>query len=163
MVFPLAILAANWSYYEQDNLWLVTTASGYTGNYFKELLLSFAMIGFMISAAFLGLRLAMSHVPLAVEDFPVPVIAPIAAAITVCALLTRVKVKPGAFSPSILVIFFVVIVTGVLSGLAVLGLIGSVAGLGPAAEAVTLELAAFVLINAGIEAVARLARGFVAG
>jgi len=121
------------------------------------------MIGLMISAAFLGLRQAMSHVPLTVEDFPVPVIAPIAAAIAACALLTRVKVKPGAFSPSILVVFFVVIVAGVLTGLAVLRMIGLMAGLGPVTQAVIVALAALVLIYAGLEAVARLARGFVAG
>jgi len=162
VVFPLAVLAVNWSYYEQGNLWLVTTASGYTGKYFKGLLLSFAMIGLMISAAFLGLRLAISHVPLTVEDFPVPVTAPIAAAIAACALLTRVKVKPGAFSPSILIVFIVVILVGVLTGLAVLGLTALVEGLGPVAQAFTLALAALVLIYAGLEAVARLARSFVA-
>ena len=162
-MFPLAVLAVNWSYYEQGNLWLVTTASGYTGKYFKGLLLSFAMIGLMISAAFLGLRLAMSHVPLTVEDFPVPVIAPIAAAIAARALLTRVKVKPGAFSPTILIVFIFVILVGVLTGLAVLGLVALVEGLGPVAQVVTVALAALVLIYAGLEAVARLARGFVAG
>ena len=161
VVFPLAVLAVNWSYYEQGNLWLVKTASGYTGKHFKGLLLSLAMIGLMISAAFLGLRLAISHVPLTVEDFPVPVIAPIAAAIAACALLTRVK--PGAFSPSILIVFIFVILTGVLTGLAVLGLTALMAGLGPAAQAGTLALAALVLIYAGLEAVARLTRGFVAG
>jgi hypothetical protein len=90
-------------------------------------------------------------------------VAPIAAAITACAPLTRVKVKLGAFSPTILVIFFVVIVAGVLSGLAVLGLIALVAGLGPVAQAVTMALAALVHIYAGFEAVAKLARGYVAG
>jgi uncharacterized membrane protein len=95
------------------------------------------------------------------EDFPMPVISPIAGAITACAMLTRAK--PGAFSPTILVIFFVVIVTGVLSGLAVLGLIALVAGLEPVAQAATVALAALVLIYAGLEAIARLARGFVAG
>ena len=93
MVFPLAIPAADWSYYEQRNPWLVTTASGYTGKYFKGLLLSFAMIGLMISATFLALRLTMSHVPLTIEDFPAPVISQIAAAITACAPLTSVKVS----------------------------------------------------------------------
>jgi len=162
VLFPLAILAVNWSYYEQGNLWLVTTASGYTGKYFKGLMLSFALIGLMISAAFLGLRLAVLHVPLTVEDFTVPVIAPIAAAIAACALLTRVKVKPGAFSPSILIVFFVVIVAGVLAGLAVLGLVDLVVGFGPAAQIVTIALAALVLIYAGLEGVAWLAGGFVA-
>jgi len=76
MVFPQAILAVNWSYYEQGNLGPVMTASGYTGKYFKGLLLGFALIGLTMSVAFLGLRLAKSHVPLTVEDFPVPVIAP---------------------------------------------------------------------------------------
>jgi len=89
------------------------------------------------------------------------VIAPIAVAIISCALPTSVKVKPGEFSPTILVIFFVVIVTGVLSRLAVLGLINLVAG--PVALAVTLALAALVLIYARLEAIATLARGFVAG
>jgi small-conductance mechanosensitive channel len=163
VLFPLAILAVNWSYYEQGTLWLVTTVSGYSGRYFKGLMLSFALIGLMISAAFLGLRLAVSHAPLTVEDFTVPVIAPIAAAVAACALLTRMKVKPGAFSPSILIVFFVVIVVGVLAGLAVLGFIGLVAGLGPAAQVVALALVALVLIYAGLETVARFARGFVAG
>jgi len=90
-------------------------------------------------------------------------IPPIAAAITTCALLMRVKVKPGAFSLTILFIFFVVIVAGVLSGLAVLGLIALVAGLEPAPQAVTIALAAPVLIYAGFEAIARFARGYVAG
>ncbi len=54
-MFSLAVLGVNWSYYEQGSLLLVTTASGYTGKYFEGLLLCFAMIGFMISATFLGL------------------------------------------------------------------------------------------------------------
>jgi len=86
-----------------------------------------------------------------------------AAAFTACALLTMVKVKPGAFSSSILVILFVVIVVGVLSGLSMLGLIALVAGFGAAAQAVTVALAALVLICAWLKVVARLSRGFVAG
>jgi len=70
MVFQLAILAVNWSYYEQGNLWLVTTASGHARKYFKGLPLSFAIIGLVISVVILALRLAMLHVPLTVEDFP---------------------------------------------------------------------------------------------
>jgi len=137
-------------------------ASGHTGKHFKGSLLDFAMIGLMISAAFLGLGPAMSHGPSTVEDFPVTVIAPVATAITACALLAWVKVMPGAFSPAILVIFFVVIVKGVPSGLTVLRLVSLVTDLGPVAQAVTLALAALVLIYTGLEPVASLARGFVA-
>ncbi len=123
LLFLLAILAINWSYYERENLWLVLTAPGRMGTYFRGLLLGLATIGLAVSLVFLGALSVAAAVRLSLYEVGLPVAAPIAAAMTAAALLTRVKLKPAAFSPAIFGILILVVLGGLLGGLAAQGLL----------------------------------------
>src|SRR5207248_215894 len=53
LTFLLGILAMNWAFSERENLWILLTAAKSPGTYFRGLMLSFAVIGLGMSAAFL--------------------------------------------------------------------------------------------------------------
>src|SRR6266702_198823 len=139
LTFLLGILAMNWAFYERDNLWIVMTA------------------------AFLAI-LAVTHaVALPIEMLALPVVSPVAAAFVATALLTRVKLKPSAFSFAALGIFFLVSIGGFLGGLAAQAAVTAAgAALGVAAFAQAAVLGAFLagFLGFGLWAVTRLAASF---
>src|SRR3989304_4496675 len=113
LTFLSAILAMNWSYYERENLWIVLTAGGRARAYFRGLLLGRAAIGLGVSLVFLAILSVSIGVRIPVGEFALPVAAPIVAAIAAAALLTRLKLKPSAFSPPILGLLLAVQLAGV--------------------------------------------------
>jgi hypothetical protein len=79
-------------------------------------------------------------------------------------LMTRVRVKPGAFSPGLLLILFVTFISGALIGVVASLMVGAIGGSG--ATVVALQLGVTAAFCAGVIAVGfvsldRLARGFV--
>jgi len=168
LTFLTAILAMNWSYYERENLWIVLTGPGRAGGYFRGLMLSLAAVGLIVSLGFLGLFAAATAAQLRVPDVALPVASPIAAAMAATALLTRVRIKPAAFSPAILVILFLVSVAGFLGGLVGQGLllgseiVARLAGAETIAvlQAFVLFIYAMVLSAIGMWAVTRLSAAF---
>jgi len=163
LTFLLGILAMNWAFYERDNLWIVLTSAKGSGAYFRGLMIGFAAIGMGTTAAFLAI-LAVTHaVALPIEMLALPVVSPVAAAFVATALLTRVKLKPSAFSFAALGIFFLVSIGGFLGGLAAQAAVTAVgAALGVAAFAQAAVLGAFLagFIGVGLWAVTRLAASF---
>src|SRR2546430_11714815 len=108
----------NWAFSERENLWILLTAAKSPGTYFRGLMLSFAVIGLGMSAAFLVILDLARPSRLAIESLALPVAAPIAASFVATAVLTRVKLKPSAFSFAALGIFFLAPLGGLLGGLA---------------------------------------------
>jgi len=163
LTFLLGILAMNWAFSERENLWILLTAAKSTGTYFRGLMLSFAVIGLGMSAAFLVILDLARPSRLAIESLALPVGAPIAAAFVATAVLTRVKLKPSAFSFAALGIFFLVSLGGFLGGLAAQAVVVAARVLGGfAAGAQAVVLLGFVigLAALGLRAVTRLAASF---
>src|SRR3989304_5710874 len=127
LTFLIAILAMNWSYYERENLWIVMSATGTAGPYFRGLLLSFAAIGLLVSAVFVSLLVGVAAIRIPITDIALPLTAPIGAALAAAALLTRVKLKPSAFSPAILGLLFLIALVGFLGGVIGQTLVGGLA------------------------------------
>jgi len=163
LTFLLGILAMNWAFYERDNLWIVLTSAKGSGAYFRGLMIGLAAIGMGTTAAFLAI-LAVTHaVALPIEMLALPVVSPVAAAFVATALLTRVKLKPSAFSFAALGIFFLVSIGGFLGGLTAQAAVTAAgAALGVAALAQAAVLGAFLagFLGFGLWAVTRLAASF---
>ncbi|MGQ0796772.1 MAG: hypothetical protein ACT4OI_02740 [Methanobacteriota archaeon] len=163
ITFLTAVLAMNWSYYERENLWIVLTSARRPSAYFQGLLLGFAAVGVVIASLFLAaLGLAAAVRPPVVE-LALPIVAPISSAFAASALLTRVKIRPSAFSPAIFGILIVVAVVGFLGGFAAQGalLVAAYAfGLGEALQVVVLAGVALTTVAVGVRAVGRLAASF---
>src|SRR2546428_13210191 len=81
-------------------------------------MLSFAAIGLAMTTAFLAIIAFARPSELPIETLALPVASPIAAAFVATAVLTRVKLKPSAFSFAALGIFFLVAIGGFLGGVA---------------------------------------------
>jgi len=163
LTFLSAILAMNWSYYERENLWIVLTAGGRARAYFRGLLLSLAAIGLGVSLVFLAILSVSIGVRIPVGEFALPVAAPIVAAIAAAALLTRLKLKPSAFSPAILGLLLAVELAGFLGGLvgqAVVLSAGIFLGLVEVFQAVVLVAYVAGIAAFGLWSVSRLAAGF---
>src|SRR5438309_3121309 len=163
LTFLLGILALNWAFYERENLWLLLSAAKAPGAYFRGLMLSFAVIGLGMSAAFLVILDLARPSRLAIESLALPVAAPIAASFVATAVLTRVTLKPSAFSFAALGISFRVSLGGFLGGLASQPVVVAARVLGGlAAGAQAVVLLGFVrgLAALGLRAVTRLAASF---
>lgn len=163
LTFLLGILAMNWAFYERENLWIVLTAAKPPGAYFRGLMLSFAAIGLGATAAFLAILAEVRGIDLPIESLALPIASPIAAAFVATAMLTRVKLKPSAFSFAALGIFFVVSVGGFVGGLAAQGIVfaaRAVGGFAMAAQATVLVGFVLILTAIGLWAVTRLAAAF---
>src|SRR5256886_4404498 len=119
----------NWAFSERENLWILLTAAKSPGTYFRGLMLSFAVIGLGMSAAFLVILDLARPSRLAIESLALPVAAPIAASFVATAVLTRVNLKPSAFSFAALGIFFLVSLGGFLGGLAAQAVVVAAPGL----------------------------------
>jgi len=163
LTFLLGILAMNWAFYERDNLWIVLTAARPPGAYFRGLMLAFTAIGLGTTFVFLGLLAAARSFILPIESLALPIASPIAAALVATAVLTRIKLRPSAFSFAALGIFFVVAMGGLLGGFAAQLAVTAVRLLGGfAAEAQAVVLLAVLvgLTAFGLWSVTRLATAF---
>ena len=163
LTFLIAILAMNWSYYERENLWIVMSATGTAGPYFRGLLLSFAAIGLLVSAVFVSLLVGVAAIRIPITDIALPLTAPIGAALAAAALLTRVKLKPSAFSPAILGLLFLIALVGFLGGVIGQTLVGVLAfswHVEEAIQAAVLGAYVIALTVLGLWSVSRLAAGF---
>ena len=163
LTFLLGILAMNWAFYERDNLWIVLTAARPPGAYFRGLMLAFTAIGLGTTFVFLGLLAATRSFILPIESLALPIASPIAAALVATAVLTRIKLRPSAFSFAALGIFFVVAMGGLLGGFAAQLAVTAVRLLGGfAAEAQAVVLLAVLvgLTAFGLWSVTRLATAF---
>ena len=163
LLFLQGILAMNWAFYERENLWIVLTASGSPGRYFRGLMLSLAAIGLSTSVAFLAILFGVSGTLPTLNAIALTIASPIAAAALATAMLTRVKLKPSAFSLAALGIFFVVSIGGFLGGLAAQGVVllaDVILGLADLVQASVLAAFLLVLTALGLYSVTRLAPAF---
>ena len=160
-VLPIAVLAINWSYYERNNLWVVVTAGRSVVNYFRGMMISFALLVIGIALVLVVLLAYATGAEFKATDLVMPVVAPIAASIAATSMLTRVKIMPSAFSPVILVVLFVTIIAGFGGGYAIQFLIGlTPESLGVITKAIELIAISVVLALVGEAIVGRLAKGF---
>jgi len=159
----LGILAMNWGFYERENLWIVLTAAKPPGAYFRGLMLSLVAIGLGTTLAFLAFLVATRPIELPIESLALPIASPIAGAFAATAALTRVKLKPSAFSFAVLGIFFLVSLGGIVGGVAAQSLVLLVrvaGGYAVAAQATVLFGFVLGLTAFGLWAVTRLAMSF---
>lgn|GEM_PF-3310600 len=159
LTLPIAILALNWSYYERDNLWTVVTAGRSVKSYFKGLMLSMATLFIVVSGTLVAMLEYVTTGSLSVQDIIVPIISPLFASATAVALLTRVKILPGAFSPAMLLVLLVTVAVGFGGGFLVLALV-SASGLAPAGMLAETVAAAVVIVYLAEAMVGKLAEGF---
>lgn len=163
ITFLTAVLAMNWSYYERQNLWVVMTAARRPSAYFQGLLLGFAAVGLAIAALFLVALALIAAARPPVVELALPIVAPLSAAFAASALLTRVKIRPSAFSPAIFGILIVVAVVGFLGGFAAQAAVLVAAlllGLGEVLQAAVLVAVALTIAALGVWTVGRLATSF---
>ncbi|HXK36916.1 MAG TPA: hypothetical protein VJ553_05025, partial [Candidatus Paceibacterota bacterium] len=161
MTLPIAILAINWSYYERGNLWVVVTSGKSVVNYFRGMMMAFAILVMGVGGLLVILLQYSTGLGFRVEDLTLPIISPIAASVAATAMLTRVTILPSAFSPMILVVLIVTIIAGFGGGFAVQSLIAASPDiLGEASKAVELVVIAVVLAVLGEALVGKLAKGF---
>ncbi len=112
----IAILALNWSYYERQNLWVVVVAARSTASYFRGLMMSFVVVGFIIAAGFTAIMFGLGPSLASLSEAAIPLAATIAAGFVAVALLTRIKVQPSAFSFGMFAILITVVIAGYLAG-----------------------------------------------
>jgi hypothetical protein len=160
--WPVAVLALNWCYYERENLWIPVVGGRSLVSYFRGLMMSLVVVGLGIAAT-VFVVLTSAGVSLAPPDLALMVMTPIGDAVIAGVLLTRIRVKPGAFSPGLLVVLFGTILAGAaISGGAwlLVDSMGSISGFETGLQlAVTVALAA-ALIYGGLAAVTKFAKGF---
>jgi len=163
ITFLTAVLAMNWSYYERQNLWVVMTSARRPSAYFQGLLMGFAAVGLAIAALFLVALALIAAARPPVVELALPIVAPLSAAFAASALLTRVKIRPSAFSPAIFGILIVVAVVGFLGGFAAQAAVLVAAlllGLGEVLQAAVLVAVALTIGALGVWTVGRLATSF---
>ena len=163
ITFLTAVLAMNWSYYERQNLWVVMTSARRPSAYFQGLLMGFAAVGLAIAALFLVALALIAAARPPVVELALPIVAPLSAAFAASALLTRVKIRPSAFSPAIFGILIVVAVVGFLGGFAAQAAVLVAAlllGLGEVLQAAVLVAVALTIAALGVWTVGRLATSF---
>jgi hypothetical protein len=159
----MGILAMNWAFYERENLWIVLTTAKPPGAYFRGLMLGFVAISLLATGGYVAFLAATRSARLPIENLALPIAAPIASAFVATALLTRIKVKPSAFSFAVLGIFFLVSLGGFLGGLAAQGVVVGARSVGVfAAGAQATILLGFLLglMAFGLWVVTRLAASF---
>ncbi|MCU0853309.1 MAG: hypothetical protein MUC90_08680 [Thermoplasmata archaeon] len=160
--WPIAILALNWCYYERGNLWLPVVGGKSLMSYFRGLMTSFIILGLGVTAVMV-FAMSAAGVPMKLSDMGFSIVTPIADAIVATALLTRIRVKPGAFSPGMLLVLLGTFIVGAAIGLGVSVVIGL---FGSESSALVLLSVAFIalfsggLMYIGFKAIDRLAKGF---
>jgi hypothetical protein len=159
LTLPIAILALNWCFNERENLWTAVTAGRSVTNYFKGLMLAMAVLVIVVAGTLAVVLDYAKFGTLSVKDVVVPIISPLFASMTATALLTRVKILPGAFSPAFLLILFVTVAVGFGGGYLMLALV-SASGLTSAAMLAETVVAAVVIAYLAEAMVGKLAEGF---
>jgi hypothetical protein len=159
LTIPIAIFALNWSYNERENLWTAVTAGRSVVNYFKGLMLAMATLVIVVAGTLAVVLDYAKFGTLNVKDVIVPIISPLFASMTATAILTRVKILPGAFSSAILLILLVTVAVGFGGGYLVLALV-SASGPAPAAMLAETVGAAVVIGYLAEAMVGKLAEGF---
>ncbi len=159
LTLPIAVLAMNWCYYERENLWAVVTAGRSVVNYFKGLMLAMAALVLIVAGTLFVVLQYLRFGSVSVQDLVVPIISPLFASMIATALLTRVKIPPGAFSPAILLVLFVTVAVGFGGGFFVQALVSS-SRVSPAAMFAETVVVAGVVAYLGEAVVGKLAKGF---
>ena len=159
----LGILALNWSYYDRENLWVVVTAPKTAASYFRGFMLSLMAIGLTVILVFLIATQALSAASLTVGSVALPLASQVGAASVAAALLTRLKVKPSAFSLGMLLLIFLPEIGGFIVGLmgeGVVSLVHAFLGLGAAVQAAVLAVYMVVVGVIGSGLVSRMGATF---
>jgi hypothetical protein len=160
--WPIAILALNWCYYERENLWIPVVGGRSLETYFRGLMMALVVVGIGITGLIIG-ALFIAGVILSPPDTALMVSTPIAVAAIATIMLTRIRVKPGAFSPGMLAVLFGAIMAGAAIGgavWAVVSVIGDSTLIAVVAQLVATVVLSIVICVIGLIAVSRLARGF---
>jgi len=160
--WPIAILAINWCYYERENLWIPVVGGRSLMSYFRGLMTSFIVFGLGVAVVMIAALFA-AGVPMNMSNIAFSIIAPIADSVVATALLTRIRVKPGAFSPGMLLVLFGTFVVGAAIGFGasvVVGLVGSESLVSMLAQSTILGLLTGGLIYLGFVVIDSLAKGF---
>jgi hypothetical protein len=160
MTLPIAILAVTWSYYERENLWVVVTSGRSVVDYFRGMMLGFAALVMIVAGTLVVVLEYVTGVGLSASDLALPIISPIVGSIAATSMLTRVKILPAAFSPSILIVLLGTIIAGFAGGFVIQTLIGATESLGTAVQLVELGGIAIALALLGEALVGSLAKGF---
>jgi len=160
--WPIAILALNWCYYERENLWIPVVGGKSLVSYFRGLMMSLVVVGLGIALVVLAV-LMIAGVAIRIEDVALVVLTPISDAAVASMLLTRIRAKPGAFSPGLLAVLFGTILAGAAVSGATWWLIRALDGGTDASfmlQAGATVVTAAVMCFVGLAAVTRLSRGF---
>jgi len=160
--WPIAILALNWCYYERENLWIPVVGGRSLVSYFRGLQMALVVVGAGVAVVITVILMSVG-VALRAEDLALIVSTPIADAVIATVLLTRIRVKPGAFSPGLLAVLFGTILLGaVVSSMVwlVVAAIGDSTSLLVAVQLVAVACLSIGICVVGLAAVTRMARGF---
>ena len=160
--WPIAILAINWCYYERENLWIPVVGGRSLVTYFRGLMTSLVLIGLVMSAFMITIR-ALIQMRVDMAELAFIMLAPVGTSVFAATLLTRVRVKPGAFSPGLLAVLFVTFTGGAgiaFSGSLMVGAIGSSTAVLVAAQVVVAVAFAIAIYYVGQVAVSSLSRTF---
>jgi len=160
--WPIAILALNWCYYERENLWIPVVGGRSLVTYFRGLFMAFVVVGLGVAALTIGIIVA-AGMDMGAEEFALVMTTPIADAAIASILLTKIRVKPGTFSPGLLAVLFGTFVSGAAISGAVLLVISAMADSTTAQVAVqyvAIIAMCALLCLVGLRSVSRLARSF---
>ena len=160
--WPIAILALNWCYYERENLWIPVVGGRSLVLYFRGLMNSFIVIGTVMSALMIAILL-LARYDVSMTSAAFTILAPIGDSIIATLLLTRVKVRPGAFSPGLLAVLFVTFIVGTgvaFAGSLIVGAVGSGSLIVVAVQAAVIAIFAGSSYLVGVKAVSNLSSTF---
>jgi hypothetical protein len=96
-------------------MWMGVVGDKSLTTYFKGLMLSFMVIGFGIAAVILG-ELTAAAQSLGMDDVAFMAMSLVGNSVVETILLTRMHVKPGAFSPGLLAVLCVTLMSGAMFG-----------------------------------------------
>ena len=160
--WPIAVLALNWCYYERENLWIPVVGGKSLVSYFRGLMMSLVVVGLGIALVVI-LVLTVAGVNFGVEDIALVITTPIGDAAVAAMLLTRIRVKPGAFSPGLLAVLFGTLLAGAAISGAAWWVVNSIGVSSDPPVAVQLAVTVVLTVAvcyAGLVGVTKLAKGF---
>lgn len=160
--WPIAVLALNWCYYERENLWIPVVGGKSLAAYFRGFMTSLVVVGLGIAAVVFVVMVA-AGIAMRAEDMALLVMTPIGNAMVATMLLTRIRVKPGAFSPGLLLVLFGTMLAGAaISGASwlLVDSLGGSAELDVVVQLVMIAVLAVAVCYAGLLGVTKLAKGF---
>jgi len=158
----VAILAMTWLQSERVNLWMVATAGRSVAGYFRGMLLG------MVIATIAIWLLMVAIIGAFAGGFPsFATMAYFAGSVTFGSMIaaimcTRLRLPPTAFSPMLIVVFFVIFVVSIVGGFFGQVVISGAESYGYGLSVQSILLALFVLavLAVGYATVSRLAYGF---